>query len=96
MEGMVQMDSSALTDDQHLPILASMVAASIAQFTSGNFDKQEYETHYKSKLVSLISMAQDWKPVPFIDKRKTPRPQRVSIRLCNSGHFASPQVYSAG
>ena len=94
-ELLVQIDSSGYNDTSLLAPLAGMAALSISSSaTGGNCYEAEYTTEeLKAKrwYSSALDAGLGW--MPFY-KRDHPYPVQEKIELCNSGHFASPQIYS--
>ena len=94
-ELVVQIDSSGYNDTALLHPLAGMAAFSISSSaTGGNCYEAEYtveELKAKRWYSSALDAGLGW--MPFY-KRDHPYPVQEKIELCNSGHFASPQIYS--
>ena len=94
-ELVVQIDSSGYNDTALLAPLAGMAALSISSSaTGGNCYEAEYtveELKAKRWYSSALDAGLGW--MPFY-KRDHPYPVQEKIELCNSGHFASPQIYS--
>ena len=94
-ELIVQIDSSGYNDTALLSPLAGMAALSISSSaTGGNCYEAEYtveELKAKRWYSSALDAGLGW--MPFY-KRDHPYPVQEKIELCNSGHFASPQIYS--
>lgn len=94
-ELIVQIDSSGYNDTALLAPLAGMAALSISSSaTGGNCYEAEYtveELKAKRWYSSALDAGLGW--MPFY-KRDHPYPVQEKIELCNSGHFASPQIYS--
>lgn len=94
-ELVVQIDSSGYNDTALLGPLAGMAALSISSSaTGGNCYEAEYtveELKAKRWYSSALDAGLGW--MPFY-KRDHPYPVQEKIELCNSGHFASPQIYS--
>ena len=91
----VQIDSSGYNDTALLAPLAGMAALSISSSaTGGNCYEATYtveELKVKRWYSSALDAGLGW--MPFY-KRDHPYPVEEKIELCNSGHFASPQIYS--
>lgn len=92
----VQIDSSGYNDTALLKPLAGMAALSISSSATGSNCKNEsYMVEQDKKAKRWYSPAIDLglSSLPF-SKRDHPFPVSEEILLCNSGHFASPQIYS--
>ena len=94
-ELIVQIDSSGYNDTALLSPLAGMAALSISSSaTGGNCYEAEYTVEdLKAKRWYSSALDAGMGLIPFY-KRDHPHPVQEKIELCNSGHFASPQIYS--
>lgn len=93
-ELVVQIDSSGYNDSALLGPLAGMAALSIASSaTGGNCYEADYTVEEKAKRWYSSAIDTTLSLLPFY-RRDHPYPVQEKIELCNSGHFASPQIYS--
>ena len=94
-ELIVQIDSSGYNDTALLSPLAGMAALSISSSaTGGNCYEAQYTVEeLKAKRWYSSALDAGMGLIPFY-KRDHPYPVQEKIELCNSGHFASPQIYS--
>ena len=100
----IQIDSSGYNDTGLLGPMAEMAALSFASSATGSncyntkFDSYSVGTPkakrwYSSAVDRSLSLLPFYKREP---QQLHPYPSPENIELCNSGHFASPQIYSLG